>query len=156
MEDLWPTSRIEHVFFIQQRGVAVIEFAVVLPVILLLLLGTVYYGYAFVLKNSVQQAAGNAAAQAAQSVDGSAQLDVDRLRAVVLASLQPMPASAVDVSVTLSGSTGCVAPAAGAVRVVLDTDVDGVMPFQPALVFGVRVPPGVSRTITEVACFSMP
>lgn len=140
----------------RQRGVAVIEFAVVLPVILLLLLGTVYYGYVYVLKNSVQQAAGNAASQAAQSVDGDGQLDIDRLRAVVLASLQPIPALAVDVSATTSGDRGCTAPASGAVHVALDTSVEGVMPFQPVRVFGVRVPPGTSRTISEVACFSVP
>ena len=44
-----------------QRGAALIEFALVLPLLLAIAVGIVYYGYAFVLKTAVEQAARNGA-----------------------------------------------------------------------------------------------
>ena len=44
-----------------QRGAALIEFALVLPLLLAIAVGIVYYGYAFVLKTAVENAAKNGA-----------------------------------------------------------------------------------------------
>ena len=50
-----------------QRGAALIEFALVLPLLLAIAVGIIYYGYAFVLKSAVEHAAKNGA-QAAVAV----------------------------------------------------------------------------------------
>lgn len=128
----------------RQQGAAVVELAVVLPVILLMLVGTVYYGYRAVLQNSVDQAAGNAAAQTMTARGSGEVAEPASIRSVVLASLSSVPPAAVTVTRT-----------AGCVRVVLDTRVDGVLLFSPVTLFGVRVPPrlGDSDEITGAACY---
>ena len=45
----------------RQSGAALIEFALVLPLLLAIAVGIIYYGYAFVLKTAVENAAKNGA-----------------------------------------------------------------------------------------------
>lgn len=52
----------------REKGIALIEFAFVLPVLLLIIAGILYYGFAFVLVSSAQDAA-RSAAEAAIAVD---------------------------------------------------------------------------------------
>ena len=51
-----------------QRGAALIEFAIILPMLLILLVGMIYYGYVFMLQSAVNNAAQQAAG-AAVAVD---------------------------------------------------------------------------------------
>ena len=79
-----------------QRGAALIEFALVLPLLLAIAVGIVYYGYAFVLKTAVENAARNGA-QAMVAIsplsEGYAGLIEPRARAVVTRSLDWLPDS---------------------------------------------------------------
>jgi len=80
-----------------QRGVAIIEFAFVLPLLLAIVVGIVYYGYAFVLKTAVEHAARNGVQEAvavSPLVDGYGQsLLFGRARDVAISSLAWLPAA---------------------------------------------------------------
>ncbi|GAB3674759.1 TadE/TadG family type IV pilus assembly protein [Salinisphaera aquimarina] len=80
-----------------QRGAAVIEFALMLPFLLAIAVGIIYYGYAFVLKSAVENAARNGAQEiVAVSPLTSGYSDAllrARARTVVQASVAWLPAS---------------------------------------------------------------
>ncbi|MAA74349.1 MAG: hypothetical protein CMN28_06540 [Salinisphaeraceae bacterium] len=50
---------------VRQSGAAMIEFALVLPILLLIVVGTIYYGYVFVIEMALENAAQEAAVAAA-------------------------------------------------------------------------------------------
>ena len=90
--------------FHRQQGASLVEFAVVLPLLLLLLVGVVYYGYAFVLKTALERATGNAAQLATQTLDPSTGgIDESAVRAVVLSSLEWAPPHHVCTTSTSAG-----------------------------------------------------
>ncbi len=78
-------------------GAALIEFALVLPLLLAIAVGIVYYGYAFVLKTALEHAARNGVQEAvavSPLVDGYGQsLLFGRARDVAIYSLDWLPAA---------------------------------------------------------------
>ena len=143
--------------FHRQQGASLVEFAVVLPLLLLLLVGVVYYGYAFVLKTALERATGNAAQLATQTLDPSTGgIDESAVRAVVLSSLEWAPPQAITVGFSGPGAAECGAGAAGGIRVSLDTRSPGVMAFQSVEFLGVVVPSTNPGGMIAEACYGYP
>ena len=118
-----------------QRGAALIEFALVLPILLALLVGTIYYGYVFVLDAAVTHAA-KQGAQAAVAVnpaafDGGYEAEVvARVSASVSRNLEWLPAGVPDETTSVcfpgdEGCTGCPAVAGDAACISVVLDVSG-------------------------------
>lgn len=124
----------------RQRGVALIEFALVLPLLLTLLIGTIYYGYVFMLQSAATHAAqAGAAAAVAVSPLGK---DLDTYRddinqaaaAAVAQSLNWLPDSiddgvvpGADFACSGSGGVACTTtdPTTGSYRVTVTIDIAG-------------------------------
>ncbi|MES1925919.1 TadE family protein [Salinisphaera sp. T31B1] len=138
----------------RQRGAALIEFALVLPLLLAIAVGIVYYGYAFVLRSALEEAARNAV-QEAVAVDPlranySRSLLLKRAQDVARASVDWLPAS-VRTAITVTESANCANSNEFGVEVTLpaaDTD-NQVLPQLDLGSF--RIPP-LPTTIRAVAC----
>ncbi|MCM8729478.1 TadE/TadG family type IV pilus assembly protein [Hephaestia sp. GCM10023244] len=99
-----------------RRGVAIVEMALVLPLLITLLLGLVCYGQYFLIAHSVQQIANDAAraAIAGLSPDERSRLAIDAAGAAAAANPE-IDAGAMQVAVSQQG-------AMIAVRITVDAD----------------------------------
>jgi Flp pilus assembly protein TadG len=109
-----------------RRGTALIEFAIVLPLLICLLFGIVGYGQYFLLAHSVQQIANDAARAtiAGLSTDERRALAEQRVAADV-ASMDSFPAALVTARVAESGDS---------VTVDVTLDARGLALFSQAIV----------------------
>lgn len=136
----------------QQRGASLIEFALVLPLLLMFLVGTVYFGYVYVL----QMAATHAAQQGAIAAVGVSPVRTgsyaSRVSNVVTAtvdqSLEWLPASVQD-GVTVTAPVG-----SPPLKVTVKIDVAGgssaLLPQITLPPFGTVPPEGLTQ-VTGVA-----
>ena len=141
----------------RQRGVAVIEFALVLPLLLAIAVGIVYYGYVFVLKAAAESAAQNGAQEAVALSPLSTDYDRDRVmrRAedVALASLDWLP-DGVRMASSVAQASQCDASGMFGVRVQINlADEDGRVLPQLEL-GGFKIPPR-PPVIESYACASL-
>lgn len=132
-----------------QRGSALVEFAFVLPVLMVLLVGVIYYGYLFTLATAVDHAASEAA-QAAVMVQpvaydstGAYQAAVTRLvKNRVRQSLDWLPAATPGYKTSVCFACGSDGQDGSRVTVTLDV-VGGESPLLPRVTLPVvgSVPP---------------
>lgn len=150
----------------RQVGAAVIEFALVLPLLLAIVVGIIYYGYAFVLKTAVEHAAKNGA-QAAVAVDPLIQdykaVFKEAAEDAALDSMSWLP----DSVITRLKQDGNIkafegAPCAGAYGVTVKLPLSGDDPVLPQFSLGgFRIPPlgsgedGVGPEISSTACVTL-
>ena len=145
----------------KEQGVALIEFALVLPLLLLLTVGIVFYGYALVLKIAVVQAAKNGAQEAAAVsplIENYNTSLFDRARQAAEDSLAWLPSAAFDArSITAgaaAGSDECDEEASFGVRVAIAFS-DGENSVLPRLVLGPFSVPPSPVTVASYACVSI-
>lgn len=148
-----------------QRGAALIEFALVLPLLLAIAVGIVYYGYAFVLKAAVEQAVRNGAQEMVaisplENDYGDALL-AERAARVVEDSLGWLPASVGAAARTQAGAELCPDEAAYGVRVRLPLTAEE-NPVLPQFSLGrFDIPPlptgenGGGAEIVSAACVTL-
>jgi len=152
----------------QQSGVALIEFALVLPLLLAIAVGIIYYGYAFVLKAAVEHAAKNGAQAAVAVSPLTENYDTtfkDTARDAVEGSLRWLPMSAfaqvkkVENVQVFEGGAGEDALCSGAYGVTVTLPLATVLPqFSFA---GFNIPPLGSDggesvpTIQSTACVTL-
>lgn len=122
----------------EQRGAAIVEMALVLPLLLVLLMGMLVYGHYFLLAHSVQQAANDGARAAIVGLDAD-----DRRTIAEAAVARSLQAVAGTHSVTVSETGDAVTVAIGF------TAADGAF-VQSALV------PSPGRVIRTRATFELP
>lgn len=109
-----------------RRGATIVEFALVLPLLVCLLLGILGYGRYFLLAHSVQQVANDAArATVAGLTDTERETLADQAVADDTAALGEFAQSPVTTSVTQTGDT---------VTVAVSLDATGTQLFRTALV----------------------
>lgn len=141
-------------------GAALVEFAFVLPILLALIVGTIYYGYAFMISASVAHAA-DQAAQAAVSVSPAGLSSAEYSDAVAAATSRvvresldwlPQNLAADAASLTCAGSEQAF-PCDGALRVFVaipfSTSESSLLPQIDLPVLG-RFPP-LPITLTGTA-----
>ena len=105
-----------------RRGTALVEFAIVLPVVICLLVGMIGYGQYFLLAHSVQQIANDAARATVGGLSTDERADLARQSvADDLAALAAFPASRVTTQVSETGDT---------VAVDVTLDAHGMGPFR--------------------------
>lgn len=143
-----PASRRSH-----QRGGAAVEFAFVFPILFLLMYGVIVYSYMFVLQESLNFAA-QEAAEAAVAVDPDRSITPDynnqvevQVRSTAQAVLGWLPEAqkqrvlgAEGAKVSVVFGTTEVAPATDTVTVTLTYDLEGLFPVL-SLYFVGDVPP---------------
>ncbi|PKP88727.1 MAG: transporter [Alphaproteobacteria bacterium HGW-Alphaproteobacteria-17] len=122
----------------EQRGAAIVEMALVLPMLLVLLMGMLVYGHYFLLAHSVQQAANDGARAAIVGLDGEDRRTI--AEAAVARSLQGVEGTH---SVTVSETGDAVTVAVGFAA------ADGAF-VQSGLV------PSPARVIRTRATFELP
>jgi Flp pilus assembly protein TadG len=122
----------------EQRGAAIVEMALVLPLLLVLLMGVLVYGHYFLLAHSVQQAANDGARAAIVGLDAD-----DRRTIAEAAVARSLQAVAGTHSVTVSETGDTVTVAVGF------TAAHGAL-VQSALV------PSPGRVIRTRATFELP
>jgi len=118
----------------KSRGAVAVEFALVFPILFLLVYGVVVYAYVFVLHESVNYAAQEAAIAAVAvrpETPGYANAVTQRARATALAVLSWLPA---DQRERVLGSAG------EKVEVVFRSDVDSTDAIQITLRFRLKEP----------------
>lgn len=151
----------------RQSGGALVEFALLLPLLLAIALGIVYYGYAFVLRLTVEKAADNAAQQAvavSPLSDNYAQAVSSRAQVAALTTFSWLSAERARqlVTVVVTGADGAGA-ASGCISGGSQAAVEVTLkPFEqgnallPVFVFaGFAIPPGLPGVITSRACFGL-
>ena len=135
-----------------QTGVALIEFALVLPLLLAIAVGIVYYGYAYVLKAAVESAAQNAAQEAvALSPLGdnySMERVLERAKRVALASLP----SGIEANVSVASQ--CEASDLFGVHVRIDLSDEGNTVLPQFELGQFKIPPRPT-VIESYACASI-
>lgn len=149
----------------RQSGAALIEFALVLPLLLAIAVGIVYYGYAFVLKTSVENAAKNGAQEMVAisplSQDYSDTTLIDRAQRIVADSLVWLPTSVTEAVTTNVGPGECDGNGVYGVTVTLPL-TSGENPILPQFSLGrFNIPPlpqgdnGEPARIRSTACVTL-
>ena len=140
-----------------QRGVALIEFALVLPLLLAIGVGIVYYGYAYVLKAAVESAAQNAAQEAVAlsplGDDYSTERVLERARSVALASMDWLPGG-VEAATSVSAASRCEASDLFGVQVRIDLSDEGNTVLPQFELGQFKIPPRPT-VIESYACASI-
>ena len=120
------------------RGSAAVEFAIVIPVLLLLVLGTVEFGRVFFLQNSITNAARVGARTMAIEASAANPNAVSDAKSQTAAAAVAPALTTTQVTVSTSnGTSNCVVPAAGtAVYVTVTiaypvTQITGFLPVFP-------------------------
>ena len=110
----------------EPRGTAIVEFALVLPILLCLLMGVLGYGQYFLLAHSVQQIANDAARATVAGLDADERASLARQSvADDVAALHTFAASRVATEVAESGDS---------VAVAVTLDAHGLAPFTTPIV----------------------
>ena len=138
----------------RECGAALIEFALVLPLLLSIAVGIVYYGYAFVLKAATESAAQNGAQEAVALSPLSSDYDpVARAEQAALASLDWLPAG-VRAASSVASAPQCEGSDLFGVRVRIDLS-DEANTVLPQFELGrFRIPPR-PMVIESYACASI-
>ncbi len=114
-----------------ERGAAAVEFALVLPLLLLLLFGIIAYGYMLSFRGSMSQAAAEGARAAAVSVDASKR--ESNARAAVEEALQAYGVSCSDPGMACAFDAAPAGCASGTscfqVRLTYDYDDEPLIPL---------------------------
>jgi Flp pilus assembly protein TadG len=109
-----------------RRGTAIVEFALVLPILICLLMGVLGYGQYFLLAHNVQQIANDAARATVAGLDADERASLARQSvADDVAGLREFAASRVATQVTESGD---------AIAVAVTLDAHGLAPFTTPIV----------------------
>jgi len=151
----------------RQQGGALIEFALLLPLLLTIALGIVYYGYAFVLRLTVEKAADNAAQQvvAVSPLASNYSATVAaRAQAAAVTTFSWLSAERaqrlVTVAVKSVGGTSSTSTCTGdgpqaSVEVTLRPFEAGDRLLPVFVLGGFTIPPGLPTTISSRACFAL-
>lgn len=128
----------------RQRGTALIEFALVLPLLLALLVGTIYYGYVLMLESAVTHAAQQAAVAAVAvppvgasqedynaAVDAAISQSVDNSLDWLPASIRDGATSSGVLSGTLLQVTVTLAVTGNSSPLLPQIQIPGIGPFPP-------------------------
>ena len=137
-----------------QRGAALIEFALVLPLLLTIAVGIVYYGYAFVLKAATESAAQNGAQEAVALSPLSDDYDPGaRAQKVALDSLDWLP-EGVREAAGVAQASECDASGLFGVRVRIDLSGRANTVLPQLELGGFKIPPR-PPVIESYACASL-
>lgn len=110
----------------EPRGTAIVEFALVLPILLCLLMGVLGYGQYFLLAHSVQQIANDAARATVAGLDADERAGLARQSvADDVTALHEFAASRVATQITENGES---------IAVAVTLDAHGLAPFTTPLV----------------------
>ena len=108
------------------RGAAIVEFALVLPLLICLLMGVLGYGQYFLLAHSVQQIANDAARATVAGLDGDERRQLAKASvADDVAALGQFAADRVGIQVAETGDT---------IAVAVTLDAHGMAPFTTSIV----------------------
>jgi len=108
------------------RGATIVEFALVLPLLICLLLGVLGYGQYFLLAHSVQQIANDAARATVAGLDADERANLARQSvADDVAALREFAASRIATQVNEAGDS---------VAVAVTLDAHGLAPFRTSIV----------------------
>lgn len=115
------TSRLRSRAYCDERGVAVVEFAIALPVAILLVFGITQFSFAYQRQQGLHSAAGEGARVAAKPQTTSSEIDA-HVRSALKNVLSPREIDATTVTVTPSGDRPCSTAGHGS-HVVVDVTV---------------------------------